>query len=95
MSRIWSAALRRLWLLTPGVASAASAVFANDPIDPATSLPYEILPGMPLVTPGPDGRLGTADDVVDATIVGGDPANRLPSGLWPSDHAGVVVTLQL
>jgi endonuclease/exonuclease/phosphatase family metal-dependent hydrolase len=34
--------------------------------------------------------------VLDASIVGADPGDRLvPSGLWPSDHAGVVVTLQL
>jgi len=34
-------------------------------------------------------------NVVDSSIVGGDPANRQPSGLWPSDHAGVVAILQL
>jgi hypothetical protein len=33
--------------------------------------------------------------VVSASLVGADPSNRLPSGLWPSDHAGVVVTLEL
>ena len=30
-----------------------------------------------------------------ASLVGDDAADRLPSGLWPSDHAGVVVTLEL
>jgi endonuclease/exonuclease/phosphatase family metal-dependent hydrolase len=30
-----------------------------------------------------------------ADIVGADPADRTPSGLWPSDHAGVTATLQL
>jgi len=29
---------------------------------------------------------------VDAEIVGEEPADRTPSGLWPSDHAGLVVT---
>jgi endonuclease/exonuclease/phosphatase family metal-dependent hydrolase len=29
---------------------------------------------------------------LDAEIVGEEPADRTPSGLWPSDHAGVVVT---
>ena len=24
-------------------------------------------------------------------IVGTDPANRTPGGLWPSDHAGLIV----
>ena len=27
-----------------------------------------------------------------ATLVGADPADRTPSGLWPSDHAGLVAT---
>ena len=30
-----------------------------------------------------------------ATLVGDQVADRLPSGLWPSDHAGVVATLEL
>lgn len=30
-----------------------------------------------------------------ASLVGEDASDRLPSGLWPSDHAGVVVTLEL
>jgi endonuclease/exonuclease/phosphatase family metal-dependent hydrolase len=30
-----------------------------------------------------------------ADVVGEEPADRTPSGLWPSDHAGVVATLQL
>jgi endonuclease/exonuclease/phosphatase family metal-dependent hydrolase len=29
------------------------------------------------------------------SLVGDEPSDRLPSGLWPSDHAGVVVTLEL
>ena len=33
--------------------------------------------------------------VKDARVVGASPADRLPLGLWPSDHAGVVVTLEL
>ena len=31
---------------------------------------------------------------IHADIVGDNPANRTSSGLWPSDHAGVVATLQ-
>jgi endonuclease/exonuclease/phosphatase family metal-dependent hydrolase len=30
----------------------------------------------------------------DIAIVGNDPADRTPSGLWPSDHAGVVGALR-
>ncbi len=33
--------------------------------------------------------------VIQADIVGDNPANRTTSGLWPSDHAGVVATLRL
>ena len=32
--------------------------------------------------------------VADVDVVGADPSDRTPSGLWPSDHAGVVATLQ-
>jgi parallel beta-helix repeat protein len=51
-------------------ALAAGVVFDGDPVDPGTGIPYEILPGQPLVTPGVDGRLGTGDDVIDTTISG-------------------------
>ncbi len=33
--------------------------------------------------------------VMNAQVVGANPADRTPSGLWPSDHAGVVVELRL
>jgi endonuclease/exonuclease/phosphatase family metal-dependent hydrolase len=32
---------------------------------------------------------------LDAQIVGEESDDRTPSGLWPSDHAGVVATLEL
>ena len=31
----------------------------------------------------------------NAFVTGNDPAERTPSGLWPSDHGGVVSTLEL
>jgi endonuclease/exonuclease/phosphatase family metal-dependent hydrolase len=34
-------------------------------------------------------------DTVSADVVGEQLADRTPSGLWPSDHAGVVATLRL
>ncbi len=34
-------------------------------------------------------------DAVEVVVTGNDPANRTPSGLWPSDHGGVVATLRL
>lgn len=33
--------------------------------------------------------------VIEADVVGEEPADRTPSGLWQSDHAGVVATLEL
>jgi len=32
---------------------------------------------------------------IDAAVVGDEVGDRTPSGLWPSDHAGVVATLRL
>jgi endonuclease/exonuclease/phosphatase family metal-dependent hydrolase len=34
-------------------------------------------------------------ETVSADVLGEDPADRTPTGLWPSDHAGVVATLRL
>jgi len=33
--------------------------------------------------------------VMGTGVTGDDPADRTPTGLWPSDHAGVMATLQL
>ena len=33
--------------------------------------------------------------VLGADVVGDNPADRTPSGLWPSDHGGVAATLEL
>jgi endonuclease/exonuclease/phosphatase family metal-dependent hydrolase len=32
--------------------------------------------------------------VTGSSVTGTDPGNKTPSGLWPSDHAGVVATLE-
>lgn len=57
-------------LAAPVRSAQAASVFDGDPIDVGTGRPYEILPGAPLVTAGPDGRLGTADDVIQAGVIG-------------------------
>jgi hypothetical protein len=64
----WALAAVLTCVPVPGVA--VSAVFSGDPVNPTTGLPYEVLPGFPLVLPGPDGLVGTADDVVDPSITG-------------------------
>jgi hypothetical protein len=48
----------------------AQQVFAGDPIDPSTSLPYPMMPGVGLVLPGPDEDFGTGDDIVNGAITG-------------------------
>jgi hypothetical protein len=34
-------------------------------------------------------------NVHDIKLVGAHSSNRIPSGQWPSDHAGVVATLSI
>jgi endonuclease/exonuclease/phosphatase family metal-dependent hydrolase len=50
-----------------------------------------------LVLLGPGFRTRQRSQVsgVRATVVGDEPADRTPSGLWPSDHAGVAATLNV
>jgi hypothetical protein len=33
--------------------------------------------------------------VLHARVVGDEPDDRTAGGLWPSDHAGVIATIQL
>jgi hypothetical protein len=56
--------------LTRPAAGLVSSVFDGDAVDATSGLPYEILPGQPLIRPGVDGLLGTADDVIEDSIVG-------------------------
>lgn len=69
-ARRFLASLALAIALVPHSGWAASAVFNGDPVDGGSGQPYEILPGKPLVRPGADGLLGTADDVVDRTVIG-------------------------
>jgi hypothetical protein len=46
------------------------------------------------VAPAPAGVV-TSMNVSGVDVVGDDSADRTPSGLWPSDHAGVVTTVML
>ncbi len=99
MSARGTTALRAVLLaalaLGPAVAAQAlSAVFAGDPVDSQSGLPYELLPGQPHVSAGVDGRIGTADDVIDRALTGdidlvvrlGDiPADGIPA---PASHRG-------
>jgi hypothetical protein len=78
-------------------AAGAQAVFSGDPVDPMTSAPYMMLPGVPLVHPGADGRFGAGhddDDFIDTNLVGDvDLVMRTGGGFAggpiPAPHAGV------
>lgn len=48
-----------------------------------------------IFTSGLSGASGQIVGGVHADIVGDEPDDRTASGLWPSDHAGVVVTLSV
>jgi len=43
-----------------------------------------------VLTNAPDDVLGLSAD-----LIGDDPSMRTPSGLWPSDHGGVVAKLKV
>jgi hypothetical protein len=81
-------------LLAVARPAAAQAVFSGDPIDPFTGAPYVMLPGVPLVHPGPDQRFNTADDFIDTNLVGDVDLVMRTGGTWtggamPPPHAGV------
>ena len=48
----------------------AQQVFSGDPVDPSTSDPYPMMPGVGLVLPGPDEDFGTGDDIVSGALAG-------------------------
>jgi hypothetical protein len=54
----------------PRVHAPGDAMLHGDALDPATGRAAEIVPGAPWIEPGPDGRFGSADDVVHADIIG-------------------------
>src|SRR6516165_566104 len=86
--------LAMLLIVAMPAGAAQLPVFAGDPIDPTTGVPYIILPGVPLVNPGPDGRFGNSDDLIDPSIIGDvDLVVRTGGGYTggpiPAPHAGV------
>jgi hypothetical protein len=59
-----------LLALASGAAGVTDPVLTGDPLDPDTGRVAEIVPGAPWIRPGPDGLLGTADDLVFPGTVG-------------------------
>lgn len=70
MTRAWAALTLLMVTAFARDAGAQLPVLGGDPIDPSTGAAYIILPGVPLVHPGGDGKYDTADDLIDAGIVG-------------------------
>ena len=95
MTRARRFLLTVLLVVSSRAAHAQLPVFAGDPVNPSTGSPYIILPGVPLVDPGPDGRFGNGDDLIDPTIVGDvdlvvRTGGGYAGGAIPAPHAGVV-----
>ena len=81
-------------LLPAAPARAQLAVFDGDPADDVSGLPFSMLPGLPLVLPGPDGKFDTSDDVVDTGLTGDvdvviRTGGTFAGGAIPAPHAGV------
>jgi endonuclease/exonuclease/phosphatase family metal-dependent hydrolase len=70
---------------------------AKHPSDPAFTCcqATDLMNAAPTLSERDDLVLTREFHVAKASIVGDEATDRLPSGLWPSDHAGVVVTLEL
>lgn len=87
--RLLRGALDDAWLRT-GTSDPGFTSGLNETLDepPPASFTHRI---DLVLTRGAGGTVMPADSPV---LVGTDPANRSAAGLWPSDHAGVVVRLQ-
>src|SRR5262245_2458000 len=78
----------------------AASIFDGDPVDPGSGLPYPILPGVPLILPGPDGRfrppvvvsetIGDVDLVIRSGSLGIGPVMPPPVASPPAGVAGGV-----
>jgi endonuclease/exonuclease/phosphatase family metal-dependent hydrolase len=79
-------------LLDAGFTDAWTAVHPGEP--GYTCCQAEVLTNFPSQLSGKFDVVLSRNGLValDAELVGEEPADRTPSGLWPSDHAGVIVT---
>src|SRR5262245_11367646 len=78
----------------------AASIFDGDPVDPGSGQPYPILPGVPLILPGPDGRfrppvvvpetVGDVDLVIRSATAGIGPLMPPPVASPPVVVAGGV-----
>jgi hypothetical protein len=91
--RILPAALALL-VLRGASPTLGQAVFSNDPVDPGSGQPYTLLPGLPLVSPGADGKFNSADDTINLAITGDvdlvvRSSHAFTGGVIPAAAAGV------
>ncbi|HXF96676.1 MAG TPA: endonuclease/exonuclease/phosphatase family protein [Gemmatimonadales bacterium] len=87
------AGFRDAWLEVHPAGDGLTCCQAPDLRNPESQLDQRI--DLVLVGPGWKVRNGSLVGGVHAAVVGDEPEDRTPSGLWPSDHAGVVATLTL
>ena len=82
-----AAGLRDTWLSLRPLRPGFSCCFETETIKDAPPAPFDHRVDHVFAK----GRVG----VIAGWVVGGDPANRTSSGLWPSDHGGQVLALRL
>jgi hypothetical protein len=73
------------WTLRPGDPPGLTCCQAANLLNPESIL-YERI-DVTFISEGPVGK-------VKVNVTGNDEANKTPSGLWPSDHAGLVTRLE-
>ena len=81
-------------VLPAASARAQLAVFDGDPADDVSGVPFSMLPGVPLVLPGADGKFDTSDDVIDTGLTGDvdvviRTGGTFAGGAIPPPHASV------
>jgi endonuclease/exonuclease/phosphatase family metal-dependent hydrolase len=73
------------WTLRPGNPSGFTCCQAENLLNPVSNLTERVDVIFSSVPPV---------DKVKANLVGNDESDKTPSGLWPSDHAGLVVRME-
>lgn len=82
------------WLARAGNTHASGFTCCESAPDLRNPIP-DLFKRIDLVLVRPEGKHGNATiNPVRVTLVGDEPAERTATGMWPSDHAGVIATLQ-
>jgi hypothetical protein len=87
-----AAGLQDAWLLANPCRPGYTWGQAADLLNPTSTLSERL--DLVLLQAG-SGKPPLSFMVDDAKVVGARPANKTPSGLWPSDHGGLVVSVEI